>query len=190
MWIGSQARWPPSRNAALVVAAAAVGVVAAAVLMTRSGYEPGGPIASARETSVTTHARPGTPMTWGTVLPENPTAVDIVIESIQPSAPASGLTILGIGVSDPRRGAVGTAASYPPPGITPLDVAGAVMTPRTGSSPFLQVVVGIRLDDSREGRIAGLRIRYLTGGRRFETVLHDALVVLPPETSSRHGIRG
>ncbi|HEV8696643.1 MAG TPA: hypothetical protein VGQ89_03040 [Candidatus Limnocylindrales bacterium] len=182
MWIGSQTRWPPSRIAALVVAAAAVGVVVAAILLTRSGYEPGGPIASIRETSVTTHARPGTPMTWGTVLPENPTAADIVIESIEPSAPASGLTILGIGVSDPRRGAVGTAASYPPPGITPLDVAGAVMTPRTGSSPFLQVVVGIRLDDPREGRIDGLRIRYIAGGRRFEMVLHDALVVLPPSS--------
>jgi len=181
MRIGSQARWPPSRIAALVVAAAAVGALVAAFLLTRTGYEPGGPLASNRETSVTTHARPGTPMTWGTVLPENPTAADIVIESIEPSAPASGLTILGIGVSDPRRGAVGTAARYPPPGITPLDVAGAVMTPRTGSSPFVQVVVGIKLDDPREGRIAGLRIRYSTEGRRYETVLADALIVIPPE---------
>jgi hypothetical protein len=180
MWVGSERRWPPSRIAA--VAAAAAGAVVAAVLLTRSGYETGGPLASTRETSVTTHARPGTPITWGTVLPENPTAADIVIESIEPSAAASGLTILGIGVSDPRRGAVGTAASYPPPGITPLDVAGAVMTPRTGSSPFIQVVVGIRLDDPHEGRIEGLRIRYVAGGRRFETVLHDAVVLLPPSS--------
>jgi hypothetical protein len=183
MWVGSERRWPPSRIAAVVVATAAAGAVVTALLITRSGYETGGPLASSRETSVTTHARPGTPITWGTVLPENPTATDIVIESIEPSAPASGLTILGIGVSDPRRGAVGTAASYPPPGITPLDVAGAVMTPRTGTSPFLQVVVGIRLDGPHEeGRIEGLRIRYVAGGRRFETVLHDALVVLPPSS--------
>jgi hypothetical protein len=181
MWVGSERRWPPSHMTAVVVAATAVGAVVAAVLLTRSGYEPGGPLASTRETSVTTHARPGTPITWGTVLPENPTADDIVIESIEPSAPASGLTVLGIGVSDPRRGAVGTAASYPPSGIKPLDVAGAVMTPRTGPSPFLQVVVGVRLDDPREGHIAGLRIRYATARHRYETVLADALIVVPPE---------
>jgi hypothetical protein len=168
------------RRLLIAVVATLAGVAVAALVLNRSGYESGGPLASVRETSVTTHARPGTPITWGTVLPENRTAADIVIESIEPSAPASGLTILGIGVSDPRRGAVGTAATYPPPGITPGDVAGAVMTPRTGSSPFLQVVVGVRLDDPHEGRVVGLRIRYVAGGRRFETVLHDALVVLSP----------
>jgi hypothetical protein len=181
MWIGSERRWPPMRIAAVVVAATVAGASLAAFLLTRSGYEPGGPLANARETSVTTHARPGTAMTWGTVLPENPTTVDVVIESIEPSAPASGLTILGIGVSDPRRGAVGTAATYPPPGIATREVAGAVITPRDGVSPYLQVVVGVRLDDPSEGRIAGLRIRYATAGHRYETVLYDALLVVPPE---------
>jgi hypothetical protein len=159
-----------------------VGVAIMALVLARSPYEEGGPLASARETSVTTHARPGTAMTWGTVLPSNPTAADIVIESIEPSTPVVGLTILGIGVSDPRRGAVGTAATYPPPGISPKPVAGSVITPRDGAAPFLQVVVGIRLDDPRQGRIAGLRIRYATAGRRYETVLSDALIVLPPST--------
>jgi hypothetical protein len=182
MWIGSKRRWPPLRITAVVVAVTAVAASMAAFLLTRSGYETGGPLASVRETSVTTHARPGTPMTWGTVLPENPTAADIIIASIEPSAPTSGLTVLGIDVSDPRRGAVGTAASYPPPGISLRNVAGAVMTPRTGTSPFIQVVVGVRLDDRHEGRIAGLRIRYVARGQRFETVLHDALVVLPPSS--------
>ena len=121
-------------------------------------------------------------MTWGSVLPSNPTDADIVIESIEPSAPVSGLTILGIGASDPRHGAVGTAASYPPPGINPAVVAGGVITPRDGASPVLQVVVGFRLDDPRGGRVAGLRIRYTTAGRRYETVLSDALIVLPPGT--------
>lgn len=148
----------------------------------RGGYEPGGPLASDRETRVTTHARPGSAITWGTVLPTNPTDLDIVIESIVPSEPVSGLTVLGLGVSDPRQGAVGTADRYPPGGITPLAVAGAVMTPRDGPSPFVQVVVGIRLDDPNEGRIAGLRIRYATDGRRYETVLHDELVVQPLST--------
>jgi hypothetical protein len=183
MWIGSERRWPSLRIAAVVVAATAIGVGLAALLLTRSGYEPGGPIASTRETSVTTHARPGASMTWGTVLPENPTRADIVIESIEPSAPVSGLTILGIGVSDPRRGAVGTAAGYPPPGIAVVDVAGTVMTPRSGPSPFVQVVVGVRFDDLHEGRIAGLRIRYATEGHRYETLLSDALIVVPPEAS-------
>jgi hypothetical protein len=175
-------RWHIGRVGRVVFATTIVGVIVAAVSLARSGYETGGPLSSVRKTSVTTHARLGTPMTWGTVLPENPTGVDIVIESIEPSAPASGLTILGIGVSDPRRGAVGTAASYPPPGITPHEVAGAVITPRDRSSPFLQVVVGVRLDDSHEGRIAGLRIRYATAGHRYEMVLSDALIVVPPET--------
>jgi hypothetical protein len=167
----------------LIVAAMAalVGVVIAAVLLAPTGYEKGGPLASSRVTSVTTHARPGMPMTWGTVLPTNPVDSDIVIESIEPSEPVSGLTILGIGVSDPRRGAVGTAATYPPPGITPTAVAGSVITARDGPSPFLQVVVGFRLDDPK-GQIAGLRIRYATAGRRYETVLSDALIVVPPET--------
>jgi len=182
MWVGARPGWTGQRIALVVIAATVVSLVVAALVLTRSGYEAGGPLASLRETSVTTHARPGTPMTWGTVLPENPTSTDIVIESIEPSAPVSGLTILGIGVTDPRRGAVGTAASYPPPGITPLTIAGAVITPRNGSSPYLQVLVGIRLDDPREGRVAGLRIRYLAGGRRFETVLDDALIVLPPSS--------
>jgi hypothetical protein len=169
------------RRLLIAVVAVLAGVAIIAILLPRSGYETGGPLASIRDTSVTTHARPGARMTWGTVLPQNPTNTDIVIESIEPSAPVSGLTILGIGVSDPRRGAVGTAATYPPPGITPTIVAGSVITRPDGPSPFLQVIVGFRLDDP-EGRVAGLRIRYATGGRRYETVLSDALIVEPPET--------
>ena len=163
------------------VAAVAVFAIAAvlAIAMSRNGYQQGGPLASPRETSVTTHARPGSSMTWGTVLPSNQTDADIVIESIQPSAQVVGLTILGIGISDPRRGAVGTAATYPPTGITPTTVAGSVITPRAGPSPFLQVVVGFRLDDPAGGRIEGLRIRYATAGRRYETLLSDALIVEP-----------
>lgn len=175
----------PTRRLALALAllvALATVVLLVSAGASRGRYEPGGPMASDRETRVTTHARPGSTITWGTVLPTNPTDHDIVIESIVPSEPVSGLTILGLGVSDPRRGAVGTAARYPPLGITPLDVAGAVMTPRDGPSPFVQVVVGIRLDDPTEGRIAGLRIRYTIDGRRYETVLHDELVVQPPST--------
>lgn len=175
----------PRRRLALALAllvALAGAVLVVGVGGGRGGYEPGGPLTSDRETRVTTHARPGSVITWGTVLPTNPTDHDIVIESIVPSEPESGLTVLGLGVSDPRRGAVGTADRYPPPGITPLEVAGAVMTPRDGSSPFIQVVVGIRLDDPTEGRIAGLRIRYATDGLRYETVLHDELIVVPPST--------
>jgi hypothetical protein len=182
MRIWSERRGPPLRIAAVVVAMTVVLVVTAALVVTRNSYEAGGPLASARKTSVTTHARPGTPMTWGTVLPANPTDADLVIESIDPSAPVSGLTILGIGVSDPLRGAVGTAATYPPPGIMPEAVAGSVITPRDGRRPFLQVVVGVRLDDPAGGRLAGLLIRYATAGHRYETVLSDALIVVPPET--------
>lgn len=175
----------PTRRLALVLALL-VGlggiVLVATVGAGHGGYEPGGPLASDRETRVTTHARPGSAITWGTVLPTNPTDHDIVIESIAPSEPVSGLMVLGLGVSDPRRGAVGTADRYPPLGITPLAAAGVVMTPRDGPSPFVQVVVGIRLDDPTEGRIAGLRIRYATDGRRYETVLHDELVVQPPSS--------
>jgi hypothetical protein len=166
---------------ALVVALAGV-VLLVSVGGGRDRYEPGGPLASDRETRVTTHARPSSAITWGTVLPTNPTDHDIVIESIVPSEPVAGLTVLGLGVSDPRQGAVGTADRYPPPGITPLPIAGTVMTPRDGPSPFIQVVVGIRLDDATEGRIAGLRIRYATDGQRYETLLHDELVVQPPST--------
>jgi hypothetical protein len=72
-------------------------------------------------------------------------------------------------------------STYPPSGITPTIVAGSVITPRAGPSPFLQVVVGFRLDDATGGRIEGLRIRYATAGHRFETVLSDALIVLLPE---------
>jgi hypothetical protein len=165
----------------IAVGATLAGVALVALVLARGAYEAGGPLASPRESSVTTHARPGAIMTWGTVLPSNPTASDLVIESIEPSAPVVGLTILGIGASDPRRGAVGTAATYPPPGVTPATAVGSVITPRDGPSPFLQVIVGFRLDDP-EGRIAGLRIRYVTAGRRYETVLSDALIVVPPET--------
>lgn len=175
----------PTRRLALALAilVALAGIVLALSFGGgRSSYDPGGPLASDRETRVTTHARPGSVITWGTVLPTNPTDTDIVIESIVPSEPVAGLTVLGLGVSDPRRGAVGTADRYPPLGITPVDVAGAVMTPRDGPSPFVQVVVGIRLDDPTEGRIAGLRIRYTTDGHRYETVLHDELIVVPPST--------
>jgi hypothetical protein len=178
---------PARRTRRLALSLALLAALAGVVLVLgvgggRDRYEQGGPLASDRETRVTTHARPGSAITWGTVLPTNPTDHDIVIESIVPSEPVSGLTVLGLGVSDPRRGAVGTADRYPPLGITPLDAAGSVMTPRDGPSPFVQVVVGIRLDDPSEGRIAGLRIRYATDGRLYETVLHDELIVVPPST--------
>ena len=168
------------RRLLIAVGATLAGVALVAFVLPQGAYEAGGPLASPRETSVTTHARPGAIMTWGTVLPSNPTAFDLVIESIEPSAPVVGLTILGIGASDPRRGAVGTAATYPPPGVTPTALIGSVITPRDGPSPFLQVVIGFRLDGP-EGRIAGLRIRYAVAGHRYETMLSDALIVVPPE---------
>lgn len=178
---GVRVRRPVRVGVAFTLLAAVVGVVG--VVVSRAGYESGGPLASVRETSVTTHARPGSVITWGTVLPTNPTVDDIRLVSIEPSEPVTGLTILGLGVSNPLHGAVGTADRYPPPGITPLPVAGAIMTPRDGTTPFIQVVVGLRLDDPGGGRIAGLRIRYVTDAHRYEMVLHDALAVVPPSPS-------
>ena len=173
------------RRPRLIAALALIGVAVlatAGVVVFRGGYEPGGPLASARETSVTTHSAPGEPMTWGTVLPENPTDSDIVLELVEPSEPATGLTVLGIGVNDPREAPVGTADGYPAAGVTPADVSGAVMTPRDGNAPYLQVIVGVSLDDVTEGRISGLRIRYTNAGHRYETVLSDALIVVPPDS--------
>ena len=168
--------------------AVTIGLVALATAGDR--YERGGPLATLRETRVTTHASPGQLITWGTVLPTNATDHDIVIESIEPIAPVTGLTIVALGVSDPRNGAVGTSAGYPPAGVAPRPIAGTVLSPRDGGSPFVQVVLGVRLDDpAGGGRVDGLRIRYATNGRRYETVLLDRLVVerFVPSAARRHG---
>lgn len=166
--------------ALLAVGAIAVGAVwYIAFVQARGGYEPDGPLASERRTSIATRQAVGTSMTWGTVMPMNPTNQDIVLESIELSEPARGLTVIGLGVSDPRAGAVGTADGYPPTGVEPREVSGTVLSPATGPSPFVQLVIGVRLDAPEGGSISGLRIRYSVGSRRYETVLSDALVVSP-----------
>ena len=87
-------------------------------------------------------------MTWGVVLPPNKGASDVVLESIEPAEPISGLTVLGTGVNDPAVFPVGSAAGYPQPGLVLQDVKGAVLAPDDAAQPRLQVpaVYGLRLD--------------------------------------------
>ena len=163
-----------------VILVAAVATIAIAASMAGDGYESGGPLASTLEAELTTHAEPGGSVTWGVVLPPNKGASDVVLESIEPAEPISGLTVLGTGVNDPAVFPVGSAAGYPQPGLVLQDVKGAVLAPDNAAQPRLQVVYGLRLD-AAPGHLPGLRIRYATGGHRYETVFNAGVVVELPD---------
>jgi len=139
---------------------------------------PVGPLVANDRFDVRLALAQGETATWGSVLPRNPTNSPIAIQAIEP-VNATGLTIVGLLMSDPDvDGGIGTAAGFPPAGIRGSPVAGTVLTAAGATPTFRQVLIGVRLSGSQEGRIGGLRVRYEFQGRVYETVLPFGLTVV------------
>jgi hypothetical protein len=130
-----------------------------------------GPLASGSSLAVEFPLRPGQTGTWGTVLPANPTASSIVIESIDAVDPR-GLEIVAILVNDPvQDGGVGTLDAFPPPGTHTRAAAGSSLPPSGSRAPYLQVLVGVRLTGATDGTIEALRVHYRHDGNVYEALL-------------------
>ncbi len=85
-------------------------------------------------------------------------------------------------MTNPRAaGGVAAVPGYPPPGIATLPIEGSVLSPSGGTSPELEVLIGVQLaEGSKRGLIQGLRIRYAIDRREYEVVLpYSFSVVLP-----------
>lgn len=157
---------------ALIAAILALGV--AAVMM--SGSQDEGPLQPSSVTLVEFPLAPEQAATWGANLLSNPTDSDIVVSSIELIDP-EGLSILGMTMINPdAAGGIINAYGFPPDGVATFPVEGSVISPSDGSSPHLQVLIGVRLaEGSDSGSIKGLRLRYVADGREYEVVLPYSL---------------
>ncbi len=108
--------------------------------------------------------------TWAMPLPWNETAADIEIESVDALNP-QGLTIVGIKASypGPSDGIV-FVPGYPPDGVPSEPIENAKMYVFGSQRAILQLLIGVRRTGTAPGTVEGLRVRYVAGGTRYETV--------------------
>jgi hypothetical protein len=146
-----------------------------------------GPLGSHSVNSVEFAAPDDTVVTWGMVLPRNPTAGDIRIDSIEPTS-IEGLQLMGVlvnPVGPDGEGSVTNAPGFPPAALWTGPPDGSVLR-AAGAPPDLQVLIGVRRPTaSGLGSIAGLRIRYEAGGVGYEAVLPWSLRILAPAPGAR-----
>jgi hypothetical protein len=171
----------------LVVLGLAIVVVAAFLATRTSGAPPVGPL-STTNLNVIADREPvsaSDTVTWGAFMPTNPTSEPISITSVEPVDP-SGVEIVQIEVNDPAtEGAIGTVRAFPPPGVTMHPIAGAILQPLGSKSPYLQILVGVRLRSGAvSGSIGGLRVTYVAGGESYQLVLPDSLKLEQSPASS------
>jgi hypothetical protein len=157
-----------------------VGVLLLAIaLMALTGERSAGPLVANAETELAFPLTLGQTATWGSPLPVNRTASDIVLRSIDP-IDVSGLDIVGIVMSRPADGVgVINAIGFPPEGTTPEGVDGFVLRAAGSGDPQPDVLVGVTLaTGATEGRIEGLRVRYVANGHEHDVDLPYALHIL------------
>jgi hypothetical protein len=164
---------------ALIAAILAVGIAAISL----SGGRDAGPLQPSSITTVETPLAADQVGTWGVDLPPNPTRSDIIIKSVEPIDP-QGLTILGMTMTNPRvAGGVVAVPGYPPPGLATFPIEGSVVSPSSGTSPDLEVLIGVQLaDGSQRGTIEGLRVRYAVDGREYQVDLPYSFTLVPPKS--------
>jgi hypothetical protein len=165
----------------LVAIAAILGLGAAANVL--SGGLDAGPLQPSSVTTVELPLAADEPGTWGVDLPLNPSRSDIVVRSAEPIDP-QGLTILGMTMTNPRvAGGVVAVRGYPPPGIATFPIEGSILSPGGGTSPELEVLIGVQLaEGSERGTIRGLRVRYAVDGREHEVDLPYSFTLVPPKS--------
>jgi hypothetical protein len=160
---------------------ALAGIVAGA-LTAAGARRSDGPLRSSSTNSVEFAVADDTVVSWGMVLPRNPTMGDIRIDSIEP-ATIDGLEVLGIRVNQvgPNgEGSVTNALGFPPFQVGTRPPDGSILR-AAGEPPDLQVLLGVRRPRaSSVGWIGGLRIRYEAGGAGYEVVLPWSLRILRP----------
>jgi hypothetical protein len=170
-----------SRRTGLLVLALSAAVLVCVAAIALSGGPDAGPLQPSSTTTVETPLAADEAGTWGVDLPLNPTRSDIIIKSVEPIDP-QGLSILGMTMTNPRvAGGVVAVPGYPPPGLATFPIEGSVLSPSDGTTPELEVLVGVQLaQGSKRGTIQGLRVRYAIDRREYEVVLpYSFSLVLP-----------
>jgi hypothetical protein len=176
--MSTDTRSPLTRRSVLVVVIAAVLLVGIAAIALAGNRSPG-PLAPTSETEVEFPIGVDQTATWGSPLPPNPTESEIVLRSIEPIG-VSGLELMGIVMSRPVN-SVGiiNAPAFPPEGTTAEEVDGFVIPAAGGGEPQVDVLLGVRRETgASEGRIEGLRVRYVANGTEYEVDLPYGLHIL------------
>ena len=124
-------------------------------------------------------------MTWGTIVPANPTAEPITITAVEPLT-VTGVEVIQIVVNDPAsEGAIGAVRGFPPPGVSIHPVSGYVLPPAGSPTPYRQILVAARLSPaSTIGSIGGLRVTYQSGGHSYTLVIPGTLTLTLAAPSS------
>jgi len=171
------------RRPLIVGALAAFGVLVAAlavILLRGSATASMGPLSTTNINIISVNApvAASEPITWGTFIPTNPTNQPITILSVNPIEP-TGVEVIQIGINNPdTEGPVGALRGFPQPGITVHPVAGAILQPVGSQSPYLQIIVGVRLAaGSSHGTINGLKVTYEAAGQTFQLVLPGTITL-------------
>jgi hypothetical protein len=144
-------------------------------------YRPDGPIQPiGGAAGVEAPLAPRKTGTWAMPLPFNETAADIDIESVDVVNP-QGLTILGIKASYPGPAdGILFVLGYPPDGIPTEPIENAKLYVAGSSREILQLLIGVQRTTAAPGTIDGLRVRYVAGGTRYETVFPWTLKATDP----------
>lgn len=153
---------------AITVAVVAAASIVTAVVTGQRAAESGGPLASDVVAGVEVRREVGQTSTWGVYLRRPAAGAEAILESATVAQMQGDITVVAIVASRPSIQAVGTAAGFPPDGVPTIAVQGA--SAGAGDADRLQLLVGVRLD-GKGGRIDGIRIRYTSEGRLYETVL-------------------
>lgn len=145
------------------------------------GYRQDGPIRYEGAAGVRAPVAAGTTFSWTMGLGQNPTSDDVAIEAIDPVG-VTGLEVLGTGIAY-GCGLPTVATGYPPAGMMVHRAEGTILPARyLACEEIPTAVIGLRRPTgAAPGAIDGLRLRYVSGGIRYETVLAWRFETKEPE---------
>lgn len=164
----------------VVCGVAGAAFLVAGFLLTSHAARTGGPLAQTRAYQDGIPVEQGGVVTWGVVLPRNPTAAEIVVLDIVPVHPV-GVTVVGVLVHRANTdGAVGQHYGYPPSGVAAFAASGVALAPAGAPRVDFEALIGVELTDGSNGSIDGLLIRYRHDDIEYADTLPYSLRVFPP----------
>ncbi len=169
------------RRTSLALAAVVLVAALAAAASTMLSSRTGGPLSGFGGAGIRWPSKMGDRFTWAMPLPDNQTASDLTLESIDPEG-VSGLQVLGVAVSTAGCSISSISLGYPAPNVRTQDVRGSVI-PAHGPICALQVLVGVVRTSPAQAEIKSLRVRYRWDGASYEDSIPWRLEATNPASS-------
>jgi hypothetical protein len=160
--------------AALMIA---LGIFFLVRMLANGRIHEGGPLAPPPDhrDAVATPVRVNTPYSWGLLFVTNQSGDPAQLETLDLGQVPLGLRVLGSYVIDPTKGGtIGFLHGYEASKGRP--VAQAVIPPKA----TYEIIVGLSATANGRHVISQAKIRYTSGGRKYEATFHQAVVLCAP----------